>query len=508
MQKRVLWMITGLIMTLCLSSSGAAASNFMTLEESLGAWNIQTMDYFISPDNGEIVAVVELDGTEYTMLLKQYSMRSPDFRVQLQVEGGAYVEYDPPEPSTYRGYVLGEHASVVSASLIDGQLAAFINLGEGAFWTVEPYSRHDVQAGEGQYIVYRSTDVLPTNLRMLYVEVPESAAEEFDLESLDGQDHESHSNGERSPSFGRSEELTDIAFDTDWEFYHTKMNDDPDAVVTDIEYVLNGMELIYQRDTEICYNVVHIIIRTTSSDPYSGWDAGDLLEQFRAEWNQNQTDIIRDVAHLMTGRSLSGGTIGMSYLSTICTFFWGYGLSETRFSGVYNNRVALTAHEVGHSWDASHCDGDGDCHIMCSMLGGCNGLGTPNFGPAAIIEILNHKSSRWCLDPGCDEVMDITEPDPGIAGEISTISVRGAAAGSSVKFYFNVPAGSWEIPECPGLYLDMDEPKKEVTRTADSEGSASLTMAVPSGMVGRTLRMQAADITTCEKSDEEIFTFE
>ena len=64
----------------------------------------------------------------------------------------------------------------------------------------------------------------------------------------------------------RALELTEVAFDADWEFYQSNLNH-IDWTVTDIEDVLNNVEVIYQRDVEICYNITHIIVRTDSNDP-------------------------------------------------------------------------------------------------------------------------------------------------------------------------------------------------------------------------------------------------
>jgi hypothetical protein len=504
MQNSALWTVAVMMMTLFVTSNGVASPD-LSLEDNFKTWSIQTLDY-LEEDNDEILVAVKLDQEDFLLKVRPRSMRSVEFKVQLQIEGGEYVDYDPPAPQTYRGSIVGVPGSNVGITMMKGQIAAIIDPGEGAFWYIEPLSKYDNEAGNSEYVVYSSSDVQPTDgiCGNDMLEMPEEAEFDFDL----AETARLNVPGSGKYLFQQNDELCDIGFDTDWEFYRWEMDRDPDAVVADIEYILNGVEVVYLRDTEICYNITHIIIRTTADDPYEGNNAGQILNQFRNHWWNQQGDIVRDVAHLMVGRGLGGFVLGVSYLSTVCQSYTQYGLSQTKFTNNYDRRVTLTAHEMGHSWSAGHCDGDDDCYIMCSMLGGCEGIGLPNFGSRSITSILNHKSTRTCLDDGCSEIMDITEPDPGIAGQESTIGVRGAAAGSSVKFYFNVPAGSWEVPECPGLYLDMDEPKKEVTRTADSDGNATITMTVPSGMVGRTLRMQAADITTCEKSDVEVFTFE
>jgi hypothetical protein len=168
----------------------------------------------------------------------------------------------------------------------------------------------------------------------------------------------------------------------------------------------------------------------------------------------------------------------------------------------------LTAHEIGHNWNASHCDGDGDCHIMCSAINGCNGIGLPNFGYRAVNEITAHRDSRTCLDDGCGAIMDMTEPDPGIAGQSNTIGVRGATAGATIQFFAGTLAGSTPVPGCAGLSVDIGSAKGLPPVTADSNGNATLSVTVPPGAAGKTLRLQAADETNCTVSDLVIYTFQ
>ena len=139
-------------------------------------------------------------------------------------------------------------------------------------------------------------------------------------------------------------------------------------------------------------------MRTTSSDPYGTISsAGQLLSTFSNVWSSSpENQIPRDVAHLFTGVNLDGGTIGVAYLSDICTNN-AYGLSESRFSSVFSRRVALTTHELGHNWSSSHCDSQGTCRIMCSVLNGCNGINPLSFSPAPVGQIVNYRNSRSCL---------------------------------------------------------------------------------------------------------------
>lgn len=119
------------------------------------------------------------------------------------------------------------------------------------------------------------------------------------------------------------------------------------------------------------------------------------------------THVHRDIAHLMTGKSLANSIIGIAYPDVMCQTCpggRGYGLSQSRFSRLMSDRVCLTAHELGHNWGACHCDNsictgggtDPDCGVMCSLLGGCAGTCT-SFGQRSLAAINATASSAVCL---------------------------------------------------------------------------------------------------------------
>ena len=101
------------------------------------------------------------------------------------------------------------------------------------------------------------------------------------------------------------------------------------------------------------------------------------------------------MAHLFTGKNLTGSTIGIAYLNVLCGNN-AYGLSQSKYTGNFTNRTGLTAHELGHNWNANHCDGQASCRIMCSGLGGCGPVTT--FGFSATQSITEKANNVSCLD--------------------------------------------------------------------------------------------------------------
>lgn len=81
------------------------------------------------------------------------------------------------------------------------------------------------------------------------------------------------------------------------------------------------------------------------------------MDEFRSYWLNNESSVTRDMASLMTGRDLDGSTIGLAFTGVVCTNA-AYGLSQSRYTTNAVNRIALTAHEVGHNWSSPHCDAE------------------------------------------------------------------------------------------------------------------------------------------------------
>jgi len=199
------------------------------------------------------------------------------------------------------------------------------------------------------------------------------------------------------------DKTAEIAFDMDNEYYVRRGS--AQACIDDIEAIVTGMDVIYERDVNICHRITRIIIRDTSNDPYSGNGAESILTQFQNHWNSQQGGIARDLAHMLAGRSRDGGILGIAYLSVVCNRGSAYGVSWTLFTSNMTQRIALTAHECGHNWGAPHCcggcSGCSTCRIMCPCLGGCSGILT-SFGTSEIQSITNFRNSRNCLEDGCN----------------------------------------------------------------------------------------------------------
>lgn len=330
-----------------------------------------------------VASSVSLGGRTCTLELRPYSQRARDFRVWVDEGGRSLREVEPPPSGTYRGVVREIPASRVAASQDAGRWKLQLHLAEDELWFLEPLAQLGPGADGDEYVAYRARDVRSSAASCGALAAPGLAP------APGGSSHALTIN---------HVQITEIAFDADFEYFQLNSSS-VNATVADIESVMNALDVIYARDVDIVHRFTGMIVRTTSNDPYTHTDGQLLLAQFADHWNLNHPTIPRDVAHLMTGRNLDGNWVGFAYLSTVCTTDWAYGLSQSRYTGTFHLRVALTAHELGHNWGANHCDGVSPCRIMCSTIGGCSGT-TTNFAPVSIASIENYRNSVGCLGSG------------------------------------------------------------------------------------------------------------
>lgn len=368
----------------------------------LNTANVQDLDLPLQ-EWTHVTVRTALGGKDYTLSLSPYSVRSWDFKLLVQGADGMLRETEPEPPRTYSGEVLEAPGSMVAASIIDGRMTAAVQLNPQELWFVQPLFDQVLDTPRSAHVVYSAAHGSGGNWTC--------GTDERHSGHDDCNGCQSAPTSGGKAALGTGFKICEIAYDTDVEYYQ-KNGSSVASTMHDIEKVTNSLRVIYERDVDITYEVTVIIVRTAEPDPYTSTDSSTLLDQFRNHWNGTKGSVKRDTAHLMTGKNLNGGVIGVAWVGVICNKNLGYGLSESKFSGNFNNRVTLTAHEVGHNWNAGHCSGS-TCHIMCATLGGCGGIGLPNFGPTSINSITNFKNSRTCLDDqGDPQVLPFTDNFP------------------------------------------------------------------------------------------------
>ncbi len=338
--------------------------------------------FFAEHSDGELI--VEVDLPRYgvaTLSLYPHSVRSDRFEILVD-DGTQLLPYPAPPIRTRKGTVLEIPGSHVRGSYQDGKLTALIFTADEV-WSISPTSELGFPGTEFWHGIVAGQDELDLG---------------YTCGTADPPNPPSGGSTGGTQSFGTTYFLTEIGIDADFEFYQAN-GSSVTSTVNDVENVINGVEGVYEDPAIlITYEITVLIVRTSSADPYGSISSpGSLLNTFGNVWSSTpESQIQRDEAHLFTGVNLDGGTIGIASLADICTNN-AYGLSQSRFTNNFNRRIALTAHEAGHNWAATHCDSSASCRIMCSGLGGCSGLNPLSFTSGPIGQIVNYRNTRACL---------------------------------------------------------------------------------------------------------------
>lgn len=358
---------------------------------------------------------VPIDGHIRTLELSAHSVRAAQYRLKVQAADGTFLFVEPQPVSTFRGHVKGMPRTSVAASLDDAGLHARIIMADGSERWVEPVRDLEPGTRANAHAVYRGDDVIPTAGTC-------DAHETMRLEAATASGTGSASStAEAGVACGTGLCITELGCDSDFEYFEHWGS--IAAVENRINSVINAMNLQYENEVGIRHAITTIIVRTADSDPYSATNALDILYEFRNEWIINQGSIQRDTAQFFTGKSVAGSTIGIAWLSAICSSY-GYSMVESDFNGNFSCATDLSAHELGHNWSAGHCNCSSPGYTMNPYITCAN-----QFHPSLTVpDIIAYRDGRACLTAGatclsdadCDDGLFCTGAETCVGGLCQT----------------------------------------------------------------------------------------
>ncbi|MFT6041319.1 MAG: hypothetical protein ACI9C2_001489 [Gammaproteobacteria bacterium] len=318
------------------------------LNASLEVTSSKLLDVIMLGEVGSsVTAMLHFDGVTLAVPLQPHSVRSASYNIQAQREDGSWYSVEPGPLQTLRGTIPVMPGSLVAASWSNGGLEARIRLESGEDWWIQPVAT-GAGAGLGAHVMFRDEDV----------------------RSLGGCGTSSLSNpygGQGAPSIpapnirdggdgiyaAGAGAIAELATDADYEYFQDWGS--VNGVTSRIESVINTMNLQYESEVGITHQIGTQLVRTSGSQPYKSKNASKLLNSVRSEWLNNQSGVQRDVVQLFSGKAISGGTIGIAWLGAICSTNIGYGMVQSDFNGNFASATDLSAHELGHNWNAQHC---------------------------------------------------------------------------------------------------------------------------------------------------------
>jgi hypothetical protein len=347
---------------------------------------------------GGLEVQLSLDGRPTRLVLTPAPVRAAGFRLIAHREDGTFVDVQPGPEQNYTGVVQGRPGTRVAATVTADGVSASIRLENRERMWMEPLRPR--LAGmpeferlvdrEALHVVYRGNDVLGCVGTCGVTPEWEQRALELMADA-----------GEPLTEAGGAGGLcvAQVACDADFEYFSDYGS--VEAVEQRILSVINAANMQYIEEVGITHQVSAIIVRTAEQDPYTTTFANDLIDEERDFWNANHGGVTRDVVHLFTGKELDGSTIGLAFrfanAGVVCDLPWGYSLAQSDFSFLFSCTVDVTAHELGHNWNAVHCTGNCDSTMNATVT--CANTFADS-SPNTVTAITNWRDSVNCLDCG------------------------------------------------------------------------------------------------------------
>jgi hypothetical protein len=307
----------------------------------------------------------------------------------LQTEKGD-VELPAELVSTYKGEVKGDSESDVRFCIRKDLFFGHIRTAKDWLF-IDPLNRYVADAPPEQVVIYREADIRPES---------KGVCGAVALDNQRKKIFSATAGVAVTTGISLYAHKVKVATDADFQFYQGNRSD-AGICNSVIQGILNQVDGIYLRELNLTVGISFQMVRSTNT-VLTSTNASTLLTQFKDDWNNNRTNVPRNVAHLFTGKDLDGTTVGIAFVGVVCSDPGSaYGLTQNT-----NSMFKVTAHEIGHNFNASHddsfnppaanCDGTGP--LMCSSV---QAAGPNQFSQRSKDDIANFiDTSASCLEVG------------------------------------------------------------------------------------------------------------
>lgn len=301
-----------------------------------------------------------ISGQMVNVSLQPYNPFTPSATFTAKTSSGEEPITLDKDFALYRGTVDGDRSSQVNMSVSGGKVLMTVRSG-GKTLTIESVptgeetTQQDASDNDGVYALYSSD-----NLKEPHTFSCGTPDAETEHDHADETRQQSSKDGAQLQSASRLE--AEIAIEIDYATYQALGSNQAQAT----QYagaVIAAVSQIYERDINTQLRVSYVQVWTTP-DPYAGLTStGSILPSMANIWSTTRGNINRDLAHLLSSRSLGGG---IAYLNALCSRGGGYGVSgnlRASFPIDPGWTTIVVAHELGHNFGSPHTH-------SCSWPGG------------------------------------------------------------------------------------------------------------------------------------------
>jgi hypothetical protein len=287
---------------------------------------------------------LQINQNRWNLKLLKNEIRSPNY-ISVHTNNTKRILQDKKDCITYAGYVNDNPANMIRLTISDEIIRGFIVVDQETF-IFDQLRRIIKEGNKNLIILYKAKDVREKNNLLCGV------INQRELDYLS----QIESSTQSMKSGVSTCRILELATDADYEWYQLYGSNSNDEILA----IINMIQGVYLNTFDLETVVVYQHVFTTSNDPYTAnplTDQGssDLLNEMRVYWENNFSNIDRDLAHLFVGREsgVEEGYVGRSYWATVCADP-GY---EYGFSRDWAEQFTTTAHEIGHSFSGLHGDG-------------------------------------------------------------------------------------------------------------------------------------------------------
>ncbi len=353
------------------------------LDAQFNQWEIYQLDIlafdnFVKNAGSSMEFSLKFGTQNWDIQLEPRDIRGPNYVLSVLSDKG--VQYlTPGENITFRGQLQGKNGGAVSLTIYKDFLYGFVEKG-GDYFFIEPLWYFKPDAPKDRFVIYAASDVKPKpGAKCGFDEMLQHAPHAEEL--LEG------------PTVGAEKmgcKEVDLAIASDLSMYNKY------GSVFAVEFhnigVMNNVQTNYDNEfnDELSFVIVEqFVVEPPATDPWTNsTNAAALLNSFTA-WGPTGFSQVHDLGQLWTDRDFQGGTIGIAWLSAVCTSSRYHCLQD--FSSNANLLRVLTAHEIGHNFSATH-DASGSPTIMAPAVNNTN-----SWSSQSISQINSYYPTRPCL---------------------------------------------------------------------------------------------------------------
>ena len=208
----------------------------------------------------------------------------------------------------------------------------------------------------------------------------------------------------------------------------------------------NNVDGIFSEQLGVQISVTEVVLFNDANDPFTAAASEDLLPEVGIDKASTPLIAGLGLAHLYTGRDLDGTTVGVAYLSAICSTQFGVGLSEAR-RGVLTDSL-IAAHEIGHNFGADHdgatgspCEATPETFLMAPAI-----IGSSNFSQCSLDTMAPVAAAGSCLTPlalsdAAVSADSLSSGTAGVAFQVEfTVSSEGSQSAGNTVVTAQLPA--------------------------------------------------------------------